>query len=49
MPSVETILDRGFSNGQPWDRTPARKATMLWLLPLCAVVIAVAGYTYYRG
>jgi hypothetical protein len=49
VPSIETILDTGFSNGQPWDRTPARKAMMLWLLPLAAVVIAVSGYTYFHG
>ncbi|GAA0970817.1 hypothetical protein ENKNEFLB_03417 [Nocardioides aquaticus] len=49
MPTVETILNKGFSNGQPWDRTAVRRAMMLWLLPVCAVVIAVAGYTYYRG
>ena len=49
MPSIESILNKGFSNGQPWDRTPWRKAMMLWFLPVCAVVIAVSGYTYYRG
>ncbi|GAA0970819.1 hypothetical protein ENKNEFLB_03416 [Nocardioides aquaticus] len=43
MPTVETIMNRGFSNGQPWDRTPLRKAVMLLVLPLAALVIAVAG------
>lgn len=45
MPSVETIMNRGFSNGKPWDRTPLRKAVMLVVLPLAALVIAVAGAT----
>ena len=46
MPSVETILNKGFSNGSPWDRTAWRKALMLWFLPLCALLIAVGGGMY---
>lgn len=48
MPTVETILNKGFSNGTPWDRTPWRKAMMLWLLPVCAIVIALSGYLYFH-
>lgn len=46
MPTVETILNKGFSNGTPWDRTWWRKAMMLWLLPVCALLILVGGGMY---
>ena len=43
MPSIETILNKGFSDNTPWDSNPWRKAALLWVLPVCAVVIAVSG------
>ena len=43
MPSIETVLNKGFSNGTPWDANPWRRAVLLWVLPVCAVVIAVSG------
>lgn len=43
MATAEDLLNRGFSNGQPWDRTWWRKALLLWACPIGALVIGVSG------
>lgn len=44
MPTIETMLDKGFGKGgKPWDSTAWRRFVLLWLCPVCAVVIGVSG------
>lgn len=49
MGLVQSVLDRGFSKrGQPWDSSPWRRFVLLWLCPVCAVVVAVSGVSIMR-
>lgn len=43
VPTAEALLDKGFSNGTPWDSNPWRRFALLWICPLGALVIAVSG------
>ena len=44
MSKIESILNRGFTwDGSAWDSSPLRRAILLYLLPVAAVVIALAG------
>ena len=33
MPRAKTILNKGFSNGTPWDSNPWRRFALLWICP----------------
>lgn len=49
MGMVQSVLDRGFSKrGEQWDSSPWRRFVLVWLCPVCAVVIAVAGVFIMR-
>ena len=45
---VETILNKGFSDGSPWDEKWWRRAILLWVCPIGALVIALSGFLYFH-
>lgn len=49
MPSIETILNKGFGDGTPWDRDPRRRAVLLWVLPTLVLVMVALGAVVVLG